>query len=172
MKLHTDSAAFWDFSIDEFARYDIPAMVEYILAYTGYSKVAYVGFSQGTAACFAALSLTPHLNDRVSVFAALSPALAVRGLARSPLLALVEADLSFIYLLFGRTRMLASAIDFQRVLAGAAWVRFIDLCLKYLFGWRTRQIDDVFKQVAYHHIYSFTSVKNVVRLLRADQRSS
>lgn len=44
---HHDSDAFWDFSLDDLARYDVPALVEYVLAYTGYDRLAYVGFSQG-----------------------------------------------------------------------------------------------------------------------------
>jgi lysosomal acid lipase/cholesteryl ester hydrolase len=32
----------------------------------------------------------------------------------------------------------------------------------YLFGWRCDQIDPVFKPLAYHHLYSFTSVRCVV----------
>lgn len=51
----------------------------------------YIGFSQGSAQMFAALALHPRLNDQLACFIALSPALAVRGLARSPLVALVES---------------------------------------------------------------------------------
>jgi hypothetical protein len=81
--------------------------------YTGYARTAFVGFSQGTAQCFAALALHPSLNRRLSVFVALSPAVAVRGLARSPVSALVESDLGFLFALFGRRRMLPSALDVQ-----------------------------------------------------------
>ena len=122
---HTASDSFWHFSIDDFARYDFPSMIEHILAYTGYSKVAIVAFSQGSAQGFASLSLQPYLNDRVSVFVALSPALAIRGLAKSPVTALVQADLSFFYLLFGRQRVLASAVDVQRVLSGLAFSHLV-----------------------------------------------
>jgi lysosomal acid lipase/cholesteryl ester hydrolase len=162
LRLHPDSEEFWNFSIDEFARYDLPAMVDYIREYTGFPQVAYIGFSQGSAQGFAALSLSAELNEKIAVFVAMSPALAVRGLARSPLTALVETDLSFIYLLFGRKRMLASSLDVQRVLSGSAWTDFLDGCLLYLFGWRTDQIDPLFKLEAFHHIYSFSSVKAVV----------
>jgi hypothetical protein len=159
---HPDSDAFWDFCIDDFARYDFPALVEHILAFTGYSRLAVVAFSQGAAQGLAALALQPHLNDRLSVFVALSPALAIRGLAKSPVSALVQADLSFLYLLFGRQRVLASAVEVQRVLSGSAWAALLDGCLMYLFGWRAGQIDPLLKVSAYHHLYSFTSVKSVV----------
>ncbi len=37
------------------AKYDIPAMLRYILHATGFEKLAYVGHSQGTIQMFAAL---------------------------------------------------------------------------------------------------------------------
>lgn len=38
----------------------------------------------------------------------------------------------------------------------------IDGCLMYLFGWKSNQIDPVFKIAAFHHLYSYTSVKSIV----------
>ena len=46
---------FWDFSIDEMVKYDIPAAFEYIHEIT-HKKIHYVGHSQGTMIMFAALS--------------------------------------------------------------------------------------------------------------------
>jgi lysosomal acid lipase/cholesteryl ester hydrolase len=43
--------------------------------------VSYVGFSQGTAQAFAALSIHPQLNEKVNVFIALAPAMSPAGLA-------------------------------------------------------------------------------------------
>ena len=40
--------AYWDFSWAEIGRYDIPAVIQYIIRVTGQDKLAYVGFSQGT----------------------------------------------------------------------------------------------------------------------------
>merc|ERR1712166_253640 len=51
----TDST-FWDFSWDEMAQYDVPAVVAKVSAHSGESSVAYVGHSQGTTIGFAALS--------------------------------------------------------------------------------------------------------------------
>jgi lysosomal acid lipase/cholesteryl ester hydrolase len=78
---HPNSSRFWDFSIDDFAWYDIPDTIEYILDMTGAGSVGYVGFSQGTAQAFAALSIHPKLNEKVNVFIALAPALSPEGLA-------------------------------------------------------------------------------------------
>lgn len=105
-----------------------------MLAHTKAVRLAYVGFSQGTAQAFAGLSLCPSLNDRISVFAALSPALAVRGLARSPLTALVESDVTLLYALFGVRAMLPQAIGVQGALSGRAWALMLEGALLYLFG--------------------------------------
>ncbi len=75
MTIPSHSRAFWNFSIDEFAWYDIPDSIEYILEVTEEKSVSYVGFSQGTAQAFAALSIWPKLNQKVDVFIALAPAM-------------------------------------------------------------------------------------------------
>jgi lysosomal acid lipase/cholesteryl ester hydrolase len=75
------STKFWDYSLDDFAWHDIPDSIEYILDITKASSVGYVGFSQGTAQAFAALSIHPKLNQKVNVFIALAPAMNPAGLA-------------------------------------------------------------------------------------------
>ena len=40
--------AFWDFSMDQFAFYDIPDGIDYILSTTYQQSLSYIGFSQGT----------------------------------------------------------------------------------------------------------------------------
>jgi pimeloyl-ACP methyl ester carboxylesterase len=67
--------------IDDFAWHDIPDSITYILGLTRAPSVGYVGFSQGTAQAFAALSIHPQLNAQVNVFIALAPAMAPPGLS-------------------------------------------------------------------------------------------
>lgn len=66
---------FWRFSIDHLAKYDVPAVVDYILGRTGRSSLSYVGYSQGTTQIFAALSLNDELNHKIDMVIALAPAL-------------------------------------------------------------------------------------------------
>jgi len=40
------TAAFWDFTWDDMAAYDIPALVGFALEQTGYQQLVYVGHSQ------------------------------------------------------------------------------------------------------------------------------
>lgn len=74
------SAAFWDFSLDDLSMYDIPDTIEYILETTQAKTLSYIGFSQGTAQAFAALSVHPSLNKKVNLFVALAPAMSPKGI--------------------------------------------------------------------------------------------
>ena len=46
---------FWDYSFEEMANYDLPAVFEFVIAKTGVETVTYIGHSQGTIQMFAAL---------------------------------------------------------------------------------------------------------------------
>ncbi|CAI8613337.1 unnamed protein product [Vicia faba] len=69
--LTPNDKAYWDWSWDELASYDLPASVEYVYNYTG-QKMHYVGHSQGTLMAFAALS-QGQLLDMLRSVALLSP---------------------------------------------------------------------------------------------------
>ncbi len=60
-------AQFWDFSFEEMGKYDLPAMISYIVKETGREKISYVGHSQGTSQFFSGMTFNPeffkkHLN--------------------------------------------------------------------------------------------------------------
>jgi len=44
---------FWDFTWDEMAHYDLPAMIEKALKITGQNELQYIGHSMGTTAFIA-----------------------------------------------------------------------------------------------------------------------
>ena len=71
----TSKNKYWSFGIDELAMYDLPAAVDYVLATTGHDSLAYIGYSQGTAQCFASLALNEELNHKINIFIALAPAM-------------------------------------------------------------------------------------------------
>jgi lysosomal acid lipase/cholesteryl ester hydrolase len=154
--------AFWDFSMDEFAFHDIPDSINYILGTTGAPSLSYIGFSQGTAQAFATLAVHPKLNDQINVFIALAPAMSPAGLSNGIVDALIKASPQVLYLLFGRRSILSSATMWQSILYPPIFVRFIDMGLKFLFGWTARNISPSQKLAAYPHLYSFTSTKSVV----------
>ncbi|KAL8954128.1 MAG: hypothetical protein Q9222_000010 [Ikaeria aurantiellina] len=156
------SNAFWDFSMDQFAFHDIPDSIDYILATTSQPSLSYIGFSQGTAQAFATLSIHPTLNDKVDVFIALAPAMSPAGLHNGVVDALVKASPDVLFLTFGRRSILSSATMWQAILYPPIFVRLIDMSLRFLFAWGSRNISAHQKLAAYPHLYSFTSTKSVV----------
>ncbi|QIW95238.1 hypothetical protein AMS68_000756 [Peltaster fructicola] len=157
----TDTA-FWDFSMDQFAFYDIPDSINYVLATTHQTSLSYIGFSQGTAQAFAALSIHPALNEKVDVFIALAPAMAPPGIASGVVSSLVKASPEVLFLAFGRKALLGSATMWQTLLYPGIFVYVLDKSLSFLFNWKTRNIPAHQKLAAYPHLYSFTSTKSVV----------
>jgi pimeloyl-ACP methyl ester carboxylesterase len=63
----------WQFSFDDMAEFDIPATVDFVLAQSNASSLAYVGHSQGTTIAFASLSQNPSLARKIDLFIALAP---------------------------------------------------------------------------------------------------
>ncbi|KAF2418019.1 alpha/beta-hydrolase [Tothia fuscella] len=155
-------AKFWSFSIDQFAFHDIPDSIDYILTTTHQPSLSYIGFSQGTAQAFATLSIHPTLNDKVNVFIALAPAMSPPGLSKGIVNSFVKSSPEVLFLAFGRRALLSSATMWQAILYPPIFVRFIDLSLGFLFGWKTKNISAHQKLAAYPHLYSFTSTKSVV----------
>lgn len=66
----------WDWSIENMALTDVPAIIEYIKKHTGAEKIAVVGHSQGTTQTFMCLSKQgrPDVGHSISTFCALAPA--------------------------------------------------------------------------------------------------
>ena len=156
------SSDFWNFSMDEFAFQDIPDTIDYILTTTSQPRLSYIGFSQGTAQAFAALSIHPGLNQKVNVFIALAPAMSPAGLNNGIVDSLVKASPDVLFLTFGRKSILSSATMWQSILYPPIFVRVIDACLSFLFAWYGKNISAHQKLAAYPHLYSFTSTKSVV----------
>lgn len=153
---------FWDFSLNEMAMYDLPDAVDYILEMTGAPSLTYIGFSQGTAQAFAGLSINPKLNDKVNLFIALAPATTPSGLHSQVIDAFVKATPNVIYLLFGRKCPLKIALFWKQICSPPIYVKLIDLCCNFLFGWTGRNMTNAQKLVSYQHLYSPTSVKCLV----------
>ncbi|KAJ7397297.1 lysosomal acid lipase/cholesteryl ester hydrolase-like protein [Pitangus sulphuratus] len=64
---------FWAFSFDEMAKYDLPAMINFIEQKTGQKQLYYIGHSQGTTVAFIAFSTMPQLAQKIKMFLALAP---------------------------------------------------------------------------------------------------
>ncbi|XP_022238776.1 gastric triacylglycerol lipase-like isoform X2 [Limulus polyphemus] len=84
IKYSTHSKEFWEFSFDEMALLDLPAMIDFVLNKTGKNQLLYVGHSQGTLTAFALLSEKTEYNKKVKTLFALAPVATV-GYIKSPI---------------------------------------------------------------------------------------
>lgn len=63
-------------SVDEMGKYDIPAMINFVLTTTGQNSLSYIGYSMGSTMFFIGMTYHPELNNKVNVMIALAPATA------------------------------------------------------------------------------------------------
>lgn len=65
--------AFWDFTWEDMGKYDLPAMINYVLNVSKRPTLSYIGHSEGTTQAFVGFSLNQEVAKRVSYFGALAP---------------------------------------------------------------------------------------------------
>jgi len=78
------NGGFWDFTWDEMAHYDLPAMIEKALKETGKEELQYVGHSMGTTGFMAMAHYRPDIMDKIRLANFLSP-IAYVGHMESPI---------------------------------------------------------------------------------------
>jgi len=83
-ELNPDRNDFWYFSWDHNGVYDIPAMIDTVLLYTGQEKVHYVGHSMGTTAFMVMMQERPEYKEKVKMANLLAPVAYVEHM-RSPI---------------------------------------------------------------------------------------
>lgn len=64
---------FWQFSFHEMGFYDLPKTIDYILEKTGQKSLYYAAHSQGTTIMYVMCSLKPEYNEKIRMYAHLSP---------------------------------------------------------------------------------------------------
>ncbi|KAK9874542.1 hypothetical protein WA026_005383 [Henosepilachna vigintioctopunctata] len=69
-----NAAEYWDFSWHEIGYYDVAAFIDHVLSITQFSKLLYIGHSQGATAVFVLTSTKQEYNDKISLCCALAPA--------------------------------------------------------------------------------------------------
>ncbi|XP_027627315.1 lipase member J-like [Tupaia chinensis] len=97
--LSPESKEFWSFSFDEMAKYDLPALINFIVKQTGQEQIYYAAHSQGNIIAFIAFSTIPKLAQRIKTFFALAPGFYFRHI-RSALRILLQLPTVLLETLF------------------------------------------------------------------------
>ncbi|XP_031565885.1 gastric triacylglycerol lipase-like [Actinia tenebrosa] len=149
VKYPVDSDEFWDFSFDEMAKYDLPAMINYVTNITGQPTLYYVGHSQGTMIGFIGFGRNPELIKKVETFYALAPVSTVTYMGGAlKYLSYLAPELEFLFKIFGVREFLPS--DFlikwfaKRVCQSSTVLEMA--CSDFLFligGYDKKQLNEV-----------------------------
>jgi pimeloyl-ACP methyl ester carboxylesterase len=100
------SAAFWDFSMDECAEFDLPAVAEHVAAATGRAAVPLVCHSQGCTLALMALATRPAMRRRLAALVALAPAAFLAHTTSIPLEILARLDADAVFAALGGREVL------------------------------------------------------------------
>ncbi|KAJ3386889.1 hypothetical protein HDU84_001218 [Entophlyctis sp. JEL0112] len=107
ISLSWNDPEFWNWCLDDLAKYDIPAIVDAVRGHTGWHKVGFVGHSQGNSQMFLALSMDTSLNEKLSVFIALAPAVYMGSLLNAfPVNLLIGLEEKWFRRIFGINQFL------------------------------------------------------------------
>uniref|UniRef100_A0A1B6HSA1 Partial AB-hydrolase lipase domain-containing protein n=1 Tax=Homalodisca liturata TaxID=320908 RepID=A0A1B6HSA1_9HEMI len=166
--LHPDDPNFWNWTWDEMGRYDLPAVIDYILQVTGHQQILYIGHSMGTTMFFVLCSSRPEYNAKVRYMAALAP-VAYMGHTTSPLRYLAPYAQSFerIADFFGNGEFLPRNAFINYIFRYSCEAfRFEErICENYLFlicGHDPEQFDENLLPMILGHVPAGASTKTLV----------
>jgi len=167
-----DSKEFWDFSFDEMAKYDLPAMIDYALEHSGQKQLYYVGHSQGTMMIFAGLGENKDLQDKIKLAFALAPVARVKH---------IYSPIKYLSYFDGAIKMATQVLGIREFLPSAKAVKYIadkgcplyeKLCDGVLFlisGYDKADLNKTRTPVYLTHTPAGTSMKNVLHFAQLVQ---
>uniref|UniRef100_A0A8C6XA81 AB hydrolase-1 domain-containing protein n=1 Tax=Naja naja TaxID=35670 RepID=A0A8C6XA81_NAJNA len=156
---------FWAFSFDEMAKYDLPAVINFILRKTSQQQLYYVGYSQGATIGFLAFSTMPELAQKIKMFFALGPVTRLKY-AKSPVIKLLNLPETFLWTLFGKKEFLPQKWLVRKALATVCSRRpFVKVCgnfFFYLSGYNMKNINMSRINIYVTQTPAGTSVQNIL----------
>ncbi|CAI4231548.1 unnamed protein product [Auanema sp. JU1783] len=180
-KEHTNYSSsesrFWRFSWEEMAKYDLPAMIDYVLKKTDKPFLYYVGHSQGTLTMFAQLSRQPEFKSKIRKMFALAPVARmsnVHGLFHY--LGKIYEQFNLVYALFGDNEFMSNNI-FTRMLTDIICDVSVNnpICENFIFsvsGPNSNQLNSTRIGIFLAHNPAGTSVRNMLHFAQMVRRRS
>ncbi|XP_068748610.1 gastric triacylglycerol lipase-like [Montipora capricornis] len=163
--VHSDE--FWDFSWDEMARFDLPAMLKFVTTKTSQASLYYIAHSQGTTIAFAEFSRNGEVAKMVKKFFALAPVTTV-GNMKSPLRYLSDFIplAQELFRLFGVRDFLPSDFIIHLLAEYVCSEKDFDsFCSDILFviaGFDKKQLNETRLPVYFSHTPAGTSVRDMI----------
>lgn len=88
-----DEGTYWEFSFQEMAKYDQPALWKFIEGITGKSEAIFIGHSQGNAQMFAAICEQPEFwRPRMKLFIAIAPVIYIENCQSAAIAEMAECS--------------------------------------------------------------------------------
>jgi len=168
--LSPNSPEFWDYSFDEIANYDIPAIIDTILNKTGYKQIYYVGHSMGTTIGFTLLALQPKYNNIIRTMYAMAPALKIDR-SRSPMTFLAQfiSKTGLLMKLFGNREFMANNDIIKTLSKTLCTSPYKSVCSNIIFlfcGFDPEQLNVTRLPIYLHHTPAATSTQNINHFLQ------
>uniref|UniRef100_A0A670ZKF6 Lipase n=1 Tax=Pseudonaja textilis TaxID=8673 RepID=A0A670ZKF6_PSETE len=167
-KLSVREDEFWAFSFDEMAKYDLPAVINFILKKTGQQQLYYVGYSQGATIGFVAFSTMPELAKKIKMFFALGPVARIKY-AKSPIIKLLNLPIMIeggFITLFGKREFLPQKWLVRKALSTFCSQRpFVNVCGNVFFhlsGYNVKNINMSRINIYVAQSPAGTSVQNIL----------
>uniref|UniRef100_A0A8D0C2R8 AB hydrolase-1 domain-containing protein n=1 Tax=Salvator merianae TaxID=96440 RepID=A0A8D0C2R8_SALMN len=162
--LSANQKEFWAFSFDEMAKYDLPALINFVLNKTGQQQLYYIGYSQGAGIGFIAFSTMPDLAQKVKMFFALAPVTRIKY-ASSPAVKLLNLPERVLRAMLGNKKFLPRNRLLKKVLTGfCSRGLFSGACGNVFFlfsGYNTENINMSRVDVYVARFPSGTSTQNI-----------
>eukprot|EP00999_Lentomonas_sp_LEN2_P002631 NODE_509_length_1414_cov_98.146076_g475_i0.p1 GENE.NODE_509_length_1414_cov_98.146076_g475_i0~~NODE_509_length_1414_cov_98.146076_g475_i0.p1 ORF type:complete len:294 (-),score=24.12 NODE_509_length_1414_cov_98.146076_g475_i0:36-917(-) len=161
-EVHSRHEKFWDWSLDDLARYDMPAIVDFVLHKTGRDSVSWIGLSQGNAQAFIGLSSNKELAKKVNLMIALAPTGRLGDLPTWPLRVIRDSNPIYVNAILGNTEFIPLMNIPNQFLP--AWI-FAELAypmFNYLFKWS----DTRWKKTRKPKYFQFTPRPNSTKLIK------
>ncbi|XP_040601312.1 tear acid lipase-like protein isoform X2 [Mesocricetus auratus] len=164
MSLDPNSKAFWDFSFDEQIKFDIPAIIDFIVNKTGQTQIYYVGHSQGTFLAYGAFATNPQLAQKIKANLALGPVVTTKYLSGA-FRTVAYIHPTVIKKLIGEKDIMTGKDDnhiLQLICHQQTIVTVCNNLLTVLFGYNPKNLNESRTDVYAGHIPEGTSVRSIL----------
>jgi len=170
--LDSSTEQYWDWCLDDLAKYDFPTTVEFVTSKISHSRLVFIGHSQGYAQAFAGVCINPQLASKLKLLVGLAPPIFVRSPSNFALDYMKSASSPVYFQLFGKTMFIPALMWVQNLLPSNVFSVMAYGMFHYLFGWGDSRWDKTRKFKYFQCTPTLTSSKLVhhwFKILREGQ---